>query len=103
MNLNTLKDLGSMFIVAFLIVQLAFFENFRGTALEDPGYLRTVLAGAGFFKWIKVVTYMRGILKLGLGMKFLPISYTISAGTTFLLVMMFFIFATWHAFYAMNP
>jgi len=98
MNPNTLKDLGSMGVVAMVLVLLAMPDP-----PEDPGYLRTVLAAAGFFKWIKIVSYFRGILTLRLGPKFLPVSYTLTEGVTFLSVMMFFILATWHAFYTLYP
>jgi hypothetical protein len=96
--LNTLKNLFSMCCVAALLILLA-----CGGHQNDQGYLRTLLAVAGFFKWIKIVTYFRGILTLELGPKFLPISYTLQAGLSFLVVMAFFILAAWHAFYSLRP
>ncbi|CAK0898775.1 unnamed protein product [Prorocentrum cordatum] len=98
MNTNTLKDLGSMAVVAMVLILMAL-----PNPPSDPGYLRTVLAAAGFFKWIKIVSYFRGILALRLGPKFLPISYTLQEGLSFLVVMMFFILAAWHAFYTLYP
>jgi uncharacterized membrane protein (DUF485 family) len=97
-NTNTLKNWGSMAAVAALLVLLVL-----PNPPDDQGYLRTLLAAAGFFKWLKIVTYFRGIQSLRLGQKFLPISYTLQEGTSFLLVMIFFILAAWHAFYSLYP
>jgi len=98
MNTNTLKDLGSMAVVALALVLLV-----HPDPPEDSGLLRSALAAAGFLKWIKVVTYFRGMLWLRLGPKFLPVSYTLLEGLSFLVVMMFFILAAWHAFYTLYP
>jgi len=96
--MNTFKNLGSVAAVAALLVLLVV-----PNTPEDQGYLRTLLAAAGFFKWIKIVTYLRGLQTLRLGQKFLPIHYTLQEGVSFLAVMVFFILAAWHALYALYP
>lgn len=98
MSMNTFKNLGSMAAVAALLVLLAL-----PNPPEDQGYLRTLLAAAGFFKWVKIVSHCRVIQTHRLGQKLLPIYYTLREGLSFLVVMMFFIMAACHAFYSLYP